>query len=553
MNIAEVKIKNFRCFKELNLSLEHCHAFVGENGSGKTSIIEAINMATSAGQPHLSEDDFNNADLGDISIEVIFDKVFLTRIPDGYTTQDIPCKSVVLNAHRREKAAPGKALSDPIVVNKYAVPLEYDDQHTPSFSSSVTVRIPTAIMKTESGWESPRKTTANSFKFTANRLTLQNDMVKYPNVFYFDRGREGQARVGYNSLLQKIAKDLNWRYRKDWISTEIESKWNAFYEAVISTVEDPKSGRIIQPIRDKLKQIAGVEFGDLELGLLEIEQPFSKTFFSRRCGTNQIDQKHFGSGISILLAYFLLYTISELSKEDIIFLIDEPELHLHPQLQQVIFREFQSSEFQTIYTTQSDCLISVAEWQSVSIFRLDFTVEPQRQNLSQKLEDKEITYHLNEIKKWHQHQSVFFREDNQIFFARKCLLVEGPAEKYGLPVLAKILKKKIDSVTIISCNGKTKIPYYQLLCKAFKIPYFTLFDLDGKRADEENNKRPNEWAEIDARSTMSTSFENQFNVSSGADHKTSELLVKIDNIKNSDIPTEVVNAITAIEQWALKD
>ncbi|HEY5235319.1 MAG TPA: hypothetical protein VIJ14_04000, partial [Rhabdochlamydiaceae bacterium] len=32
----------------------------------------------------------------------------------------------------------------------------------------------------------------------------------------------------------------------------------------------------------------------------------------------------------------------------------------------------------------------------------------------------------------------------------------------------------------ISCNGKPKIKYYQLLCTAFGIPFFTLFDLDNE-------------------------------------------------------------------------
>lgn len=549
MKIQRISIQNFRCFKSLDLVLEHCHALVGENGAGKTSVLEAINLATSPGQPYLNEQDFNNADLGELQIEVFFDEPFLVRLPDGYTTQDVPCKSILLSAHRREKAAAGKAFSDSFVTEKYAVPIEYTEGHAPSVpTEGVTTRTPSAIKKTTSGYESPRKS-GSPFKFTKNRLTLQNDTINYPNIFYFDRDREEQAKVGYNSVLQKVVKDLNWRYRKEWNQGDIQNKWNEFYNAVISTVDTPKSERIIGPIKDKLKTVAGIDFTDLELGLLEIEQPFSKAFFSKRDGTNQIHHDRFGSGVSILLAYFLLETVSNLSKETLIFLIDEPELHLHPQLQQSLFSEFQKSAYQTIYTTQSDCFINIAEWGSVSRFQKEFEVYPILSDINTPLEEKKLSEHLDEIKKWHQHQSVFFREDNQLLFARKCLLVEGPAELYGIPVLAQKLNKDIGKITIISCNGKGKIPYYQLLCKAFHIPFFTLFDLDGVSDTAPDNKRQKEWAESTAMFTFSSSFEKVFGVS--GDHKASETLVKIDAVRPEDIPAEVASAITAIALWAM--
>jgi hypothetical protein len=47
---------------------------------------------------------------------------------------------------------------------------------------------------------------------------------------------------------------------------------------------------------------------------------------------------------------------------------------------------------------------------------------------------------------------------------------------------------------------------------------------------------------------FSTSFEKLFGIS--GDHKTSDLLVKIDSITIFDIPAEISRAITAIETWA---
>ncbi|GFP21626.1 hypothetical protein HKBW3S06_00853 [Candidatus Hakubella thermalkaliphila] len=139
-----------------------------------------------------------------------------------------------------------------------------------------------------------------------------------------------------------------------------------------------------------------------------------------------------------------------------------------------------------------------------------------------------------------------------MFFARKCLLSEGPAEKYGLPVLAQKLGRDFGDITILSCNGKSKIPYYQLLCKAFRIPFFTLFDLDGKNEDDRDNKRPLDWADNTARSVFKTSFEKLFGVGTDTEHKTSKLLEKIDNVNLKDIPKEISNVIDVISKWAKK-
>jgi predicted ATP-dependent endonuclease of OLD family len=299
-----------------------------------------------------------------------------------------------------------------------------------------------------------------------------------------------------------------------------------------------------------MKEFFGREFRDLELSLIDIEQPFAKAFFSRRSSTNQIEQGDLGSGVSILLAYFLLDIVSKLSKEKFIILIDEPELHLHPQLQQRLFADFQESSFQVIYTTHSDIFLSLAEWRSIKRFSPS-GITPTKEALDQALAGKPVRDHLDEIKTWYRDRSIFFREDNQLFFSRQVLLVEGPAEKYGIPVLAEKLGKDLGHITIVSCNGKSKIPDYQLLCSAFGIPYFTMYDLDNQAVTETGNVRILECSQSGACAGLSSSFEELLGVPANARHKASATFKRIDDIVATDVAAEIATHIEDLSRWAL--
>lgn len=554
MQIQSVKIKNFRCFNSFELSPTKCHAFIGENGSGKTAVIEAINLATSLGgaSSKIDEQDFNNSDENkELSIEVYFDNPFISKVPDGYQTRDIPCRGVRLVAHRRSRAAPGRALSPQFVVSQTVIPMEYESDSQPAITLKSGARpdLPTYVRKTTEGYESVRKN-GNALPLSERVLGLQNDLAGYPNVFYFPKDREKESKTGFSTLLRKIAIDLNWRYRTKWNQEEIVKKWNDFYGEVIKTVEDAKDGRVIEPIKSKMKDFVGRELAGLELSLLDLEQPFSKSFFSQRDNSNIIEQSNLGSGISILLSYFLLETISLLSKEDVIFLIDEPELHLHPQLKQKFLLAFRDASHQVIYTTQSDCFVDVSEWQSITRFCGDFSKKPDESVLDSVMDGEKVREHLNDIKQWYQHKTIFFREDNQLFFANKAVLVEGPAEKYGLPVLAQKLGKDLGNVTILSCNGKSKIPYYQLLCRTFGISYFTILDLDGEAETTTMNKRVIDSIENSFVSKISTSFESVLGISSSEEHKASETLAKIDSIDVASIPDTIKTLITEVATWS---
>jgi len=73
----------------------------------------------------------------------------------------------------------------------------------------------------------------------------------------------------------------------------------------------------------------------------------------------------------------------------------------------------------------------------------------------------------------------FFNPDrNELFFARKVVLVEGATEKVLLPLLAKRLDCFDHSVSIIDCGSKFNLTLYMEVLNAFGIPYLVIHDED---------------------------------------------------------------------------
>src|SRR4051794_30541182 len=98
MLLRRVKVKNFRCFKSVEGTLDQTTVLIGENNSGKTSFLDAIRVCLSrnitrrgAGLEdydyHLPTDKSHVTDASDLNITLYF--VLDDTTPDGLV-QAIP-------------------------------------------------------------------------------------------------------------------------------------------------------------------------------------------------------------------------------------------------------------------------------------------------------------------------------------------------------------------------------------------------------------------------------------------------------------------------------
>ena len=99
------------------------------------------------------------------------------------------------------------------------------------------------------------------------------------------------------------------------------------------------------------------EYENLKIELIDLLHPFSNAFFAVRKDDElkQVKTKDLGSGIEMILTLLLLRSIAGESKGAIIYLIDEPELHLHPKAQDKLLELLlkESKDKQIVLSTHS--------------------------------------------------------------------------------------------------------------------------------------------------------------------------------------------------------
>lgn len=156
--------------------------------------------------------------------------------------------------------------------------------------------------------------------------------------------------------------------------------------------------------------------------------------------------------------------------------IEEPEAHLHPHLQRLIFKRLlaaQQESHTVLVTTQSPHIASVADPRSLVVLR---TIGGQTSAAAARGADLEEA-------EWDDIARYLDATRAELVFARRVLLVEGFAEQVVIPKLAAALGMNLDKLGISVCaiHG-THFSSYVRFCEALEIPW-ALFT-DGDKVDE---------------------------------------------------------------------
>jgi hypothetical protein len=496
----------------------------------------------------------------------------------------IPCKGIRLFIKRRERAE--KVLDDPYRIEKTVIPLvgtiEDDVYQNQTFKKSYKVVSLEEVDSEITDLESAKEVIKNLLKGTATevqhidryyqvkfKLKTKNEIreASFPSynlnynpnrikglakAYYLSKNRDSDVSGNY-SLIAKILTDLHWKYKKKQAVNAEDTTQQKYDDlaGILRSVVDEKSV-LINRINEKINMIC-CEDKRLQIDFIDIEQPYKSAFVSKKDGDKLLLPDNLGSGFNILIAYALFSYVAELEKVPIVLIIDEPELHLHCDWQKKMYNLFSNEEsLQVVYSTQSESFISMKKWKQIRFVK-DLQIYPKEETLSEQItatdgQTAPRSAYLDDIANRNLHISLILRENLELFFAKKCILVEGPSEKYALPILLALHGCEFDkySVSIIPAWGKTKVKNYQMICKCFGIDYYTIFDHD---IDENENTAIETNAETGRLTQFSTSFEKKLGINQN-DDKFQKLVSLVDGLSDiNSLDQEVKDCLTNLTSF----
>jgi len=448
MKLFQLKIRNYKGFSDevvLNLYASR-YALIGRNNSGKSTILNAINLLLGSKDPRyitLSESDYFDTE-EDILIELTMVADDLKEIWDLPTAKKN--KGIFAGKYSKEK------LSAQVI-------LTLNQKLDNSISDKFTIKF-------------------GGFPVHQKIADLRNSLSKNviaPPIRDAKDELSASKWTAYGVLMKSI---LESSPRYEELSTHL-TQLNTLIEEMLN--EEKKqilnSSQLITFIQDIKFQLTKENKPSELLRNLELfVQENDKYFHINDTGT--------GTQSTIIIAILELALKHKATKSKILC-IEEPELYIHPQgirfLAQLIDKIVKDTGCQVLVSTHSPIFISTLDPRSI--------IRIEKNKNGSKIHQLPSNYQDvdNKIKR------TLNSENAEMFFSSKVVLVEGETEQIIFNELSTNLKFDDgievnyfkNNCTVCSVGGKDNIGNYLDILRKYNIPTKAIVDddfLDMKRS-----------------------------------------------------------------------
>lgn len=455
--VEELRIRNYKCYENIDVNLKESTLLLGANNAGKTSLLEALELCFTPNKR--------------IDEELIFIKKDEVLQKDKVIIIDVLISSINDNFDDKWFELFGPFIIDEQFENKDCVALRT------TIKFNVLKGEYDLERKALNSW--PLSEDVTGFDdFNSNRVT--NQIIESIPVFYLDAKRDILTEMGDKfSYWGKLVKDINLSEEDIIIMEENLNKINNNIVSnsdvlkhlstslnKITDVLDSGGSKVeINPVSRKIK--------DLNKGMeIRVNDEYSESFSITNQGMGTRSWTTF-----LTLSAYIDWKIKEMEEKEKPFhpllLLEEPESHLHPQAQRKIYKQMKNLDGQKLISTHSPIIAAQVELNEII-------------HVYKKKDSSNLNYlSLNDLTQ-SEHRKLkeeVLKTRGDILFADTIILCEGETEEQVLPKMFNEFfgQESFELGTnIVSVNGFGNYKPFMKIARDLDIDLFILSDGEQK-------------------------------------------------------------------------
>ncbi len=453
IRLRKILIQNFRGIKKLEVDISDTTVFIGENNTGKTAVMNAIQKCLkdlNARRASVFEyyDFYLNAENGEpaepIRIELTFSEDAIGDWQEGIIRK----------------------------LNNLRI-IQVNDQGLSKVTLRVSCEFDTETREFKQNWAFLNEADEELSNISESALsTFQHEVAFFYLPALRAADKHFEARGPYWAPFLKNS-TLTPEKR-----TEIESKLKEVNDLVVDSHDSFKQvSELLDSLRDLLPMSAekNVSIDAVPSRILDILKK-AQVSLGAVSGAKVPVNRH-GEGTQSLAVLMLFSAfLSVYAERFAIIALEEPEAHLHPSAIRTLWKSINSLPGQRLVSTHSGDLISEVNIYNVRRFAFNgsgLTCHRIEGGTLTQDETRKLSYYVRSAR-------------GELLFARAWLLVEGQTETWIFPAAAKASKIDLhkEGIRLVE-YGQSDVGLLAKVANSFGIPWICVLDNDSGRRDYE--------------------------------------------------------------------